>query len=53
MTGTYPDQTRQPLVTLDEARHAVELLLWFEDDTPEGHAASELARTLATRLPTD
>ncbi|MEU8526475.1 hypothetical protein AB0C77_12885 [Streptomyces sp. NPDC048629] len=53
VTGTYPDQTRLPLVSLDEARHAVELLMWFEDETPEGRAAGDLARTLAARLPAD
>ncbi|MFB7278076.1 hypothetical protein ACFCZV_13290 [Streptomyces hydrogenans] len=48
-----PAADRHPLLTLDEARQAVELLLHFEDDTEEGRAAGQLGADLARRLPSD
>ncbi|MEU9861304.1 hypothetical protein AB0D99_10530 [Streptomyces sp. NPDC047971] len=53
VTDDYPDPTRLPLISLYEAREAMELLLHFADDTSEGWAAGELARVLAARLPTE
>lgn len=53
VTGDYPDSPRLPLVTASEAREAVGYLLLLEslDVTPQGRAAGELARALASRLP--
>ncbi|WP_137991279.1 hypothetical protein [Streptomyces vilmorinianum] len=53
LVGDYPDPTRLPLVTLDEARKVVELLMHFEDDTVEGRAAFQLAGDIALRLPAE
>ncbi|MFE6222958.1 hypothetical protein [Streptomyces sp. NPDC057854] len=48
---TYTSGPRLPLITLDEARRAVALLLHFQDETEEGRAAGDLAHDLALRLP--
>ncbi|MEU8760673.1 hypothetical protein [Streptomyces sp. NPDC048659] len=53
VTGTYPPDDRQPLLTLHEARRVVALLLHFEDDTDEGREAGQLAVDLACRLPAE
>ncbi|MFF9199984.1 hypothetical protein ACF09L_32735 [Streptomyces sp. NPDC014779] len=50
-TGDYPDDERLPLLTLDEARRAVALLLHLADDSAEGREAGQLAHDLALRLP--
>ncbi|MFD3998869.1 hypothetical protein [Streptomyces sp. NPDC058583] len=51
VSGDYTDAPRLPLVTLDEARQAVEVLLHLEDESEEGWAARHLAHELAARLP--
>ncbi|WP_329123948.1 hypothetical protein [Streptomyces sp. NBC_01353] len=51
VSGDYPDAPRLPLITLAEARQAVELLTHFGDDTDEGRAAFQLAGDIALRLP--
>ncbi|MGW9245782.1 hypothetical protein [Streptomyces badius] len=52
-TGSYPAAPRVPLITLEEAREAVRLLLHFADDSPEGQAAGAWAADVALRLPAD
>ncbi|MEV8530138.1 hypothetical protein AB0451_39705 [Streptomyces sp. NPDC052000] len=57
MTGTYayPSAPRLPLVTLEEAREAVRLLLHFSDigdgESDEELDAYALATDIAGRLP--
>ncbi|MER5966685.1 hypothetical protein [Streptomyces sp. NPDC002057] len=47
-------EPRLPLVTLEEARQAIALLLHYQDEsTEEGRAAGTLARDLALRLPAE
>ncbi|MDX2732850.1 hypothetical protein [Streptomyces sp. PA03-2a] len=53
VTGTYPKGLRLPLLTLDEAREMVRLLLHFADESMEGRAAGDLATDLGRRLPAD
>ncbi|MFB7589352.1 hypothetical protein [Streptomyces sp. NPDC056169] len=53
VTGTYPDQTRLPLLTASEAAELIGLLRHFSDDTTEGRAAEQLARDLAARVPAE
>lgn len=50
-TGTYSTAPRLPLLTLDEAREAVRLLLHLADDTAAGREAVQLAGELGLRLP--
>ncbi|MFE6225457.1 hypothetical protein [Streptomyces sp. NPDC057854] len=50
ITGTFSSADRVPLLTLDEARQLVDLLLHFEDDSEEGRAAGQLAADLARRV---
>ncbi|WP_190012387.1 hypothetical protein [Streptomyces candidus] len=46
------EQERQPLVTLAEAREAVELLALFgQGDSDEARRAGQLASDIARRLP--
>ncbi|MEW1700756.1 hypothetical protein ACIQCR_16920 [Streptomyces sp. NPDC093249] len=50
----YTDDLRLPLLTLDEARQVVSLLLHFQHETTEeGRAAGALAHDLALRLPSE
>ncbi|WP_406078690.1 hypothetical protein OG337_28845 [[Kitasatospora] papulosa] len=49
--SAYLRAPRLPLLTLDEAREAVRLLLHFADESPEGRAAGEWAADVALRLP--
>ncbi|MFE3186603.1 hypothetical protein ACFXKR_37960 [Streptomyces violascens] len=54
MTGTYSDAPRLPLITLDEAREAVRLLMYFAEagdgDSEEELDAYQLATDMADRL---
>ncbi|WP_329112017.1 hypothetical protein [Streptomyces sp. NBC_01353] len=51
VSGDYTAPPHLPLLILDEARQAVELLMNFEDDTDEVRAAFQLAGDIALRLP--
>lgn len=53
VTGDYPNEPREPLLTFTEAREAVRLLQLLADDEEEGQAARQLLGDLAARLPAD
>ena len=55
VTGTYSDAPRLPLVTLDEARDVVRLLMHFAEpgESDEELDAYALATDLAGRLPSE
>ncbi|MFE9850289.1 hypothetical protein ACFYPN_15965 [Streptomyces sp. NPDC005576] len=50
-TASHPSDPRLPLLTLEEARAAVRLLMHLADDSVEGREAAELAGVLGMRLP--
>ncbi|MEV8523183.1 hypothetical protein AB0451_03345 [Streptomyces sp. NPDC052000] len=57
VTGTYANAPREPLLTLDEAREAVRLLMHFSEtgdaDSEEALDAYALATDIAGRLPSE
>lgn len=57
VTGTYSEAPRMPLITLDEAREAVRLLMHFAGDSAgdsdEKLDAYQLATDIAGRLPSE
>lgn len=53
VAGTYPSDPRLPLLTADEAREVVRLLLRLADDSAAGQAAIDLAVEVARRLPAE
>jgi hypothetical protein len=55
VTGTYSDDPRLPLITLDEARNVVRLLMHFAEGggSDEELDAYALATDLAGRLPSE
>lgn len=52
-TGSYPAESRLPLITLEEAREAVRLLQHFADDSPAGQEAGAWVAEVALRLSAD